>query len=166
MFLFRLVYFSRNRVKELGNPVTKEMRAILDASTRNNLAAALTGGLIFNDHYFAQVIEGDRCGVTSMFCKIARDRRHSDLTLLEAKAVDQRLFTDWAMAYAGHSDAIDLLYLKHSVTIGFHPKSMSADSLTGFIRDLVRSDARVAHAPITHTADVKLMAEARERAGV
>ncbi|MCB1437031.1 MAG: BLUF domain-containing protein [Rhodobiaceae bacterium] len=153
MFLFRLVFYSRSRITELGNSVAKEMRAILDASVRNNPPAGLTGALIFNDQYFAQILEGDRAAVTRSFCKIAADPRHSNQVIVEAKPIEQRMFTDWSMAYAGHSDEIDLLYLKHSVTIGLNPRTMTAASLTAFIADLVRSDARVAHTSISQSGD-------------
>lgn len=168
MFLFRLVFYSRNRIPETGNSVAKEMRAILEASTRNNPPANLTGALIFNDQYFAQIMEGDRGAVTNRFCKIANDPRHSDIVIVEARPIEHRMFTDWSMAYAGHSEEIDRIYLRHSVTIGFSPRTMSAASLTEFIADMVQSDARVAHASINQNTDVinngKIGAAAKKRA--
>lgn len=153
MFLFRLVFYSRNRIPESGKSVVKEMRAILDATTRNNPPANLTGALIFNDQYFAQIMEGDRAAVTNRFCKIVNDPRHSAIVIVEAIPIEQRMFTDWSMAYAGHSDEIDRIYIKHSTTIGFNPRTMTPASLTGFIADLVRSDARVAHASLGQNGD-------------
>jgi hypothetical protein len=168
MFLFRLVFYSRNRITESGKSVAKEMRAILDASSRNNPPASLTGALIFNDQYFAQIMEGDRAAVTNRFCKIINDPRHSNLVIVEAKPIEQRMFTDWSMAYAGHSDEIDRIYIRHSVTIGFNPRAMTPGSLTAFIADLVKSDARVAHASLGYNGDAinngKIAPAAKKRA--
>ena len=148
MFLFRLVYYSRSQVGELGLSVSKEIKSILESCMRNNPALGLTGGLVFNEHYFAQVIEGDRGAVTSTFCKIANDKRHSDLVIMEAIPIPKRLFANWSMAYAGHSETIDKLYLKYAITIGLNPSRMTADSLLGLIAELVLADGRVAHADI------------------
>ena len=60
MYLFRLSYYSRNAIKDLGRPVAAEVKQIMNISNLNNPAAGITGGLVFNDHYFAQVLEGDR----------------------------------------------------------------------------------------------------------
>ena len=148
MFLFRLVYYSRSQVNHLGLSVSKEIKSILESCTRNNAALGLTGALVFNEHYFAQVLEGDRGAVTSTFCKIANDNRHSDLVIMEAVPVPKRLFANWSMAYAGHSDMIDKLYLKYAITIGLNPSRMTADSLLGLIAELVQADGHVAHADI------------------
>lgn len=152
MFLFRLVYYSRNHVTKLQQSVAKEIRSILDACMRNNPPANITGALVFNDQYFAQILEGDRSAVTSMFCKIIKDPRHSEIVMLKAEPTNQRMFLDWSMAYAGHSESIDKIYMKHAVTIGLSPARMTAESLTSFIADLVTSDARVVHTQNAATA--------------
>ena len=36
MYLFRLIYYSRNTVADGERSVTKEIKSILDASARNN----------------------------------------------------------------------------------------------------------------------------------
>ena len=121
MYLFRLVYYSRNIVKTLGQPVSSEIKSILNSAAKNNPSLGLTGALIFNDAYFAQVLEGDRKAVTATFCKIAGDPRHSDLVIMKAEPIEQRTFLRWSMAFAGHSDDIDPLYVKYGIAIGFNP---------------------------------------------
>jgi hypothetical protein len=148
MYLFRLTYYSRNTIKDLSLPVGAEVKKIMQQSSVNNPAAGITGALVFNDHYFAQVLEGDRKSVTQAFCKIAVDARHSEIVILEAKPVSDRLFDGWAMAYAGHSPEVDRLYLKYGTTIGFAPAKMTADAFIGLVNDLVESGSRIAKTPL------------------
>lgn len=137
MYLFRLVYYSRNAVKSLGQPVSTEIKSILNSAARNNPSLGLTGALIFNDAYFSQVLEGDRKAVTSTFCKIARDPRHSDLVIMKAEPIEQRTFLRWSMAFAGHSEELDPLYVKYGIAIGFNPAKMTSENLLGFITETV-----------------------------
>lgn len=148
MYLFRLVYYSRNAIKELGRPIAAEMKTIMNASNRNNPPAGITGALVFNDHYFAQILEGDRKSVTQKFCRIAADSRHTDIVILDAQPIGSRVFDGWAMAYAGHSPDIDRIYLKYSTSIGFAPAKMTAASLCNLIEDLVGTESRIAMTPL------------------
>ena len=152
MYLFRLVYYSRNAVKSLGRPVLAEIKSILNNATRNNPSLGLTGALVFNDAYFAQVLEGDRKAVTSTFCKIAKDSRHSDLVIMKAEPIAQRAFLRWSMAFAGHSEEIDPLYVKYGIAIGFNPAKMTADNLLGFITEMVASHPDVITSKFDGTA--------------
>lgn len=148
MYLFRLVYYSRNAIKALGRPMAAEMKGIMSASNMNNPPAGITGALVFNDHYFAQILEGDRKSVTSTFCRIATDNRHTDIVILDAQPIERRGFDGWAMAYAGHSPDVDRIYLKYSTAIGFAPAKMTASALCNLIEDLVSTDSRIAMMPL------------------
>lgn len=148
MYLFRAVYYSRNRIKDAGLSPTKEIKAIAASCARNNPSAGITGALIFNDHYFAQVLEGDRKQVSTALWRISQDARHSDPILLTGEAVTERRFPTWSMAFAGHSEAIDRLYLRYGIAVGLDPARMSAPSLMGLIDELVRTETRVMHTAI------------------
>lgn len=148
MYLFRLSYYSRNVIKDLQLPMGVEVKKILQSSSANNPAAGITGGLIFSDHYFAQVLEGDRKSVTSLFCKITADERHSELVILDARPISQRMFDGWSMAYAGHSTEVDRIYLKYGTAIGFAPAKMTADAFVGLVQEIVDTGSRIAVAPL------------------
>ncbi|MFK7792368.1 MAG: BLUF domain-containing protein [Devosiaceae bacterium] len=148
MYLFRLTYYSRNCIKSLGLPIAPEMKKIMQQSSANNPAAGITGGLVFNDHYFGQILEGDRKAVTNTFCRIANDTRHTDVVILNASPTESRVFDGWAMAYAGHSPEQDRIYLKYGTTIGFAPAKMGADAFLGLTKDLVESGSRIAMTPL------------------
>lgn len=155
MYLLRLVYYSHNRLNPVDQPISGEIRSIIDVSARNNAKSGVTGGLIFNNKFFAQVLEGDRAAVTRTFTRILRDPRHSDVVILRAEPVSERVFLDWAMGYAGHSHEIDELYLRFGTGRVFEPSKMSADSLIGLIWHRNQFHQGVAHADM-ETASIKI----------
>lgn len=161
MYLFRLVYYSRNAIKSLGLPIQSEIKSILHSAKRNNPSLGITGGLVFNDAYFAQILEGDRKAVTSSFCKLATDKRHTDLVIMSAEPIEHRAFQRWSMAYAGHSDELDLLYIKYGIALGFNPAKMTADNLLGFIREATRLEGQALKSKFENTADQSALAEGR-----
>jgi hypothetical protein len=78
---------------------------ILAKSRRNNTRDGVTGGLLFSDGCFAQVLGGPADMVESAYKRIQGDIRHSDVTVLEAKSITNRDFPNWSMGYAGSTAA-------------------------------------------------------------
>jgi len=142
MYLFRLIYYSRNIIRPEKGPVTDQLRAILDQCRRNNPPLGITGAMIFDGAYFAQVLEGDRKAVTELFCRIANDPRNTDPVILEATAISERRFTDWMMGFAGHSADLDPIYVRYGSKAEFNPAKMTAEALLGFVVELSSKDMR------------------------
>ena len=99
--LYRLAYFSRNRVMGASEFIGAEVQQILQVSRRNNLKVHVTGALLFNSSCFAQVLEGPLEAVEQTFERIQRDPRHADVTVLELMSATVREFPAWSMAFAG-----------------------------------------------------------------
>lgn len=99
--VYRILYCSRNSMQNELNVQLEEVRKILQSSRRNNAADEITGALLFNAGCFAQVLEGPISSVESTFERIQRDRRHEDVTVLEAGYVASREFPNWSMAFSG-----------------------------------------------------------------
>jgi len=57
--------------------------------------------LLFHDGCFFQVVEGDADTIERIFATISRDARHSGVTTLESRAIDDRGFPQWSMGYVG-----------------------------------------------------------------
>ena len=72
-----------------------------------NAKRGITGMLIFNQHSFLQVLEGEVAAVESLFAHIALDPRHSGVTCLTVEPVESRSFSDWYMDFAT-VDAVDV----------------------------------------------------------
>lgn len=93
--LFRLCYAST--ATELCSPT--EIGNILEVSFRNNIKLNITGALFYGNNYFLQFLEGEQDNVDSLYLKIAEDKRHSNVKILEFKEVKSRYFEEWSMKY-------------------------------------------------------------------
>jgi len=137
MYLFRLIYYSRMAAVDTDDPHRRaDLKSILEAAKRNNMANGVTGALLFNQIYFAQVLEGDRKAVTETFCRIAKDPRHTDHVILEARAISQRRFADWSMCFVGQPVSEEV-HRRYCISNEFLPMKMTADSLLGFMVELI-----------------------------
>jgi hypothetical protein len=136
--IYKLVYCSRNQIRGTPEEIIREIRIILSAVHRNNPPAEVTGALLFNEGLFAQVLEGPVDSVSRIFETIQRDRRHSDVTVLQNIEAEHRDFPDWSMAFTSSSK-------KHSVlesaipaagTILFDP-SAAGEQVLQLLRNVV-----------------------------
>jgi hypothetical protein len=99
--LYRVLYCSRNLIPGSSEAMAADIRSILAASHRNNARDGITGGLLFSEGCFAQVLEGPLDAVESAFERIQCDERHSDVTVLQSRPIATRDFPEWSMAFAG-----------------------------------------------------------------
>ena len=80
------------------------IEAILSRSLADNRERAVTGLLIFNGTNFLQILEGSSQDIDNLMEAIGSDRRHSNITVRDERAIERRSFADWAMAYLGLED--------------------------------------------------------------
>jgi uncharacterized protein YaaQ len=77
----------------------KELRQLLTYSHHRNTQLAVTGILLYGNEQFLQVLEGEEEVVQEVYARIRRDARHSNVLTFANKAIGERTFTDWAMAF-------------------------------------------------------------------
>ena len=162
MYLFRLIYYSKNAIVSSEDPNFRAaLKDIHEKARRNNMVNGVTGALLFNRSYFAQVLEGDRKAVTETFCRIASDPRHKDPVILDARPITQRRFTDWSLCFAGQPVSEEV-HRRYCVSSEFLPMKMSADSLLGLMDELIETvpDALRTNRPKTHTGTLARPAHA------
>ena len=100
--LYRVMYLSR-----ATRPMTtEELQDLLAAARRRNKDRGVSGILLYDAGYFAQVIEGPTDAIAALMTKIEGDDRHDDIVVLSAGPVDARYFEGWGMDWA-HLDRID-----------------------------------------------------------
>lgn len=130
--LMRLIYAS-----ESTQPLTPAtVQQLVEHASRSNARRQLTGVLAFDHRAFVQCLEGGREVVSELFCRIAADTRHRRVVLLEFKAVDERMFTQWGMGFAA-ADAVGReTFLRFGSGAGFDPHAMSAGSALGLLQAL------------------------------
>jgi hypothetical protein len=143
--IHRLVYHSKNRIAGPLGDIANEVDVILSAARRNNPPLGITGALVFNAGFFAQVLEGPSAGIETIFEKIQIDQRHNDVQVLAFEAVESRAFALWSMAYLGRSpQALDLFGHIGEET-GFTTARVEGGRLFKIVHDLaIEEEARVA----------------------
>ncbi|WP_167856388.1 BLUF domain-containing protein [Hymenobacter metallicola] len=90
-----IVYMSR-AVRPLSD---QDLQELLAQCRRDNALHNVTGILFYSHGNIAQLIEGDPAVIEPLYEKIARDGRHSNVTMLANKGITQRSFADWSMAF-------------------------------------------------------------------
>lgn len=143
--LHRLVYASRNRIAGGADATAAEMQAILAASRRNNVAAGVTGALIFNRGIFAQVLEGARAEVEATFERIQRDDRHGQVQVLALETVALRAFANWSMAFIGRSREGQDLFGHLGAATGFEAQRLEGERVFAIMQAIaLEEEARAA----------------------
>ena len=99
--LYQVVYCSRNRIPGTPETVSENIGGILAKSRENNARDQVTGGLLFSDGCFAQVLEGPMDAVMAAFERIQCDERHGEIIVLQSGPIAERHFADWSMAFTG-----------------------------------------------------------------
>ena len=100
MSLYQIAYASRNQIKGEQTQIDEEILSILAKARENNRRKNITGALLFNGCFFAQVLEGALPDIEAIYERILCDPRHSDIVMLSRAATDERTFYEWSMAYA------------------------------------------------------------------
>lgn len=95
MSLYELTYcsFAANNLKQ------KDILKILAKSKEYNKKHNITGCLLYHNHEFLQILEGEEDYVLEVFEKIQNDKRHDQIILLKQGKKNNRLFENWNMTY-------------------------------------------------------------------
>lgn len=132
MPLTRLVYASR----KTPDCSLQEVIAILDSARRRNSAEQITGLLCFTNDYFLQCLEGSRSAVKDAYRRILRDRRHTDVVLLQYQETSTREFGEWSMGYVAETPATRSVVARYSDGKGLTPLSLVGNGALGLLREL------------------------------
>lgn len=93
--MFELTYFSSAN-SEL---TSSDISSLLENSRVFNSRHKITGCLLYYNHEFLQIIEGEKEVVQGLFAKIKQDKRHKNVILLGEGPTEKRTFPDWSMSY-------------------------------------------------------------------
>ncbi|MBF7073283.1 BLUF domain-containing protein [Glaciecola sp. MH2013] len=104
--MYRITYISKSEVAGDKESVKAQIESILSSATKNNPELGITGALLYSGGYFCQVIEGEEDNIEELYETIQMDPRHSDVTILNYEACEGRIFTEWAMAFAGIQESL------------------------------------------------------------
>ncbi|MEO1730474.1 MAG: BLUF domain-containing protein [Pseudomonadota bacterium] len=85
----------------------EEVDAILTASQRNNPSRDITGLLLYNGRNFLQLLEGEESELVALMLTISHDPRHTGISMIDRKLVDERVCPNWAMKRIPIADGVD-----------------------------------------------------------
>jgi len=137
MILVRLTYFSRNRIDPRRGSMHDRVLEILSASVANNRRDGITGALIYDSKWFAQVLEGTEGAVSRTFERILRDERHSDVSLVAMQPMTERLFGMCPMMSIAREADNSHLFRHYGESERFDPPLMRPDRLFDLVEALV-----------------------------
>jgi Sensors of blue-light using FAD len=119
--ILQILYVSSNA--EHPEQRQSQLVSILAQARVRNAKEHLTGCLACWGDWFVQVLEGAPETVDAMMARIARDTRHTDVTVRMRREVRNRSFPDWRMA------AVDLESGVFPDAMLLDPKSLSGPAL-------------------------------------
>lgn len=83
-----------------SSPFTEpQLRTLLRQMRAANVAAGISGLLVYGQGHFLQLLEGEQVAVQQMFRRVRRDPRHSEVSLLYDHAWPGRIFESFHMAW-------------------------------------------------------------------
>ena len=134
--LYRVLYCSRNSLSGAPETYPDEIREILAKSRANNAHDNLTGGLLFSDGCFAQVLEGPLKAIETTFERIQCDERHHEVTVLQSGPIEARDFPDWSMAFTG-ADASDKSWVGSKLSEAFSGASTAGEIVLKMMKQVI-----------------------------
>lgn len=128
--ILRIAYVSR----AAAGVDEREAFDIVRVAHNRNRRHDLSGGLVFVDGHFVQVLEGAPFLVRERFDRILRDPRHSDVDLRLEKRLRERLFEgEWMALRCAHE--IDPRVLSaHGYAPGLPAGRFDGDAVVAFVR--------------------------------
>lgn len=138
--LYRVLYCSRNHLTGKPDTYPAEIQGILATSRKNNARDGVTGGLLFSEGCFAQVLEGPLEMIEGAFERIQCDERHRRVTVLQSGSITARDFPDWSMAFTA-ADVADNPLAGTALSGAFSGQSSAGDDILSLMRKvIVRED--------------------------
>jgi hypothetical protein len=135
MQLYRLVYCSEAS-DDLMLPDIMEISRKASVKNRQQL---LSGGLLFCEGKFLQVLEGGIESINTLYRKLFYDRRHVNISLIGFSKISKRRFDGWEMSliFFASSKEFQGEYQKYSASDVFDPLYIEPESAVDLLKELL-----------------------------
>nr|WP_299340027.1 BLUF domain-containing protein [Allomuricauda sp.] len=104
-----------------------EIYKMLSDARNYNATHDITGCLLYHNHQFLQLLEGNENEVAKLFDRIKKDSRHHDIVTLIEDRDSERIFGEWSMAFHDYGQNGSSSYIKLKQIDDFFEK---ADAFT------------------------------------
>lgn len=111
----------------------EEVEAILSASQRNNTDRGITGLLLYNGRNFLQLLEGEESDLVALMLNISHDARHTGISMIDRKVVEERVCPNWAMKRIPIADSVDKRREAIKAELPPHLDSQTQQIITNFV---------------------------------
>jgi hypothetical protein len=140
MQLYRLLYYS----EAADNLTLQDVKSIAEKASIKNASLLISGGLLYCESKFLQILEGGIRPVNKLFETILQDRRHKNVNLIHFSRVSKREFEGWDMSLVFFPTSRDFYpeYIKYSGDDSFDPLSLDGDICVQFLRGLLERQKR------------------------
>lgn len=91
--LSQLVYVSQ-RSKSC---TAAEIEKILASCKKNNSSLDITGVLLYSEHRFIQLLEGEHKVINNAYDMIKKDHRHNNAMMIYLSSIEEKSFPSWQM---------------------------------------------------------------------
>ncbi len=118
----------------------RDVYEIIRVSHNRNGKSGLTGGLLFLDGYFFQLLEGLPSEVDVAMQRIHRDWRHHDVQVRREQRVISPIFSEDWMALRSAAQIPDEVFQEHDYEPGMPSDRFSADDLFTFMMACFQSE--------------------------
>jgi hypothetical protein len=136
MSLHQLIYYSRNKAAGDDREMLRQLRDIVSVSQANNSRDEITGALIFDKHWFVQVLEGEKDRIEATYNRIGKDPRHGTITLVETRSIPHRQFGEWAMGGTMRTPEVQEIFLRHGIGGALDPTRLKGGAILALALDL------------------------------
>ncbi len=92
--MYQLIYISKSVLYFSKQDLDK----LAAKSSVSNQNLGITGMLMYIDGEFMQLLEGNKSDVEQLMHQIHQDERHYSLNIIKEEYLEQREFSNWAMA--------------------------------------------------------------------
>ncbi len=128
--MFRRLLYTSHAAEGVDS---RQVFDIIRTSHNRNSRAGLTGGLLFVDGYFYQLLEGLRGAVEQRYDRIAADPRHHSVELRLDETADEPIFANDWMALRDASQIDDSILAHFGCSPGSPPEAMQDDQVFEFL---------------------------------
>lgn len=137
--LIRLVYASKATFKAFKSEqgMDKNVASILATARRENRKNNLVGALYYGSGCFFQCLEGTKDDIDTLYAKLQKDPRHTQLQILSTQPISKIRFSSWEMKYATIDQEVRS-FLRRNQLAKFDPYRFTPD-MTAELVDLLQS---------------------------
>lgn len=129
----RLIYASTSVATAAH--IRDDLSHILKKAQAHNAQHQIYGVLFYGNNLFFQCIEGQKKDIDSLFEKISKDMRHTNIKVLSYERIAQPMFHSWEMKFVHYEDNVKAFFRQSQWQV-FNPYALDGKLSIQFLEFL------------------------------